>query len=63
MIAARRTLAHGGFLAIHLSKEEEKGFPEVLGGRLRLSDRRLYGGSLLLFYVSPEANRSGNHSA
>jgi len=81
LIATRRILAHGGTLVIHLSKEEEKGFPEVpgvrlqkappehtaagdsataadapsgaggsAGGQLQLSDRRLYGGSLLLFY-------------
>lgn len=53
LIAARQILARGGILIIHLSKESEKGFPEVLGGRLRLSDRRLYGGSLLLFYRCP----------
>jgi 16S rRNA (guanine966-N2)-methyltransferase len=71
LIAARRILAHGGILAIHLSKEEEKGFPEVIGappgagvqaaGRLKLSDRRLYGGSLLLFFSPSEAGRNGEH--
>lgn len=71
LIAARRILARGGFLAIHLSKEEEKGFPEVIGvppgagaqlaGRLELSDRRLYGGSLLLFFRPSEASRNGEH--
>lgn len=84
LIAARRILAEGGTLIIHLSKEEEKGFPQAIGagdatalptatagmttrtdadvrenagaaprseaGQLRLSGRRLYGGSLLLFY-------------
>ena len=56
-IAQRELLAEGGILVIHLSKEEEKGFPEVVDskpsnavGQLRLSDSRLYGGSLLLFY-------------
>lgn len=71
LIAARRILARGGFLVIHLSKEEEKGFPEVIGvppgagaqlaGRLELSDRRLYGGSLLLFFRPSEASRNGEH--
>jgi 16S rRNA (guanine966-N2)-methyltransferase len=56
-IATRRILQEGGILIIHLSKEEEKGFPDVLGGQLRLSDRRLYGGSLLLFYKPLEAGR------
>ena len=71
-IAARRILVHGGILAIHLSKEEEKGFPEVVGagdtgagaqaaGQLKLSDRRLYGGSLLLFFSPSEAGRNGEH--
>jgi 16S rRNA (guanine966-N2)-methyltransferase len=72
LIAARKVLAEGGTLIIHLSKEEQSSFPEVIGfgpestvleraaaanespslpsGHLRLSDRRLYGGSLLLFY-------------
>jgi 16S rRNA (guanine(966)-N(2))-methyltransferase RsmD len=65
LIAARRILIPGGTLIIHLSKEEEKRFPEVIGvgsaaavgntleaagTNLRLSDRRRYGGSLLLFY-------------
>jgi 16S rRNA (guanine966-N2)-methyltransferase len=77
LIAERGVLAEGGILVIHLSKEEDKGFPEVIGprteaavgeradaadsaepgqlprsvrGQLRLSDRRLYGGSLLMFY-------------
>jgi 16S rRNA (guanine966-N2)-methyltransferase len=77
LIAKRQVLAKGGILFIHLSREEEKDFPEVLGvpgheapaehaaegdgagaaetppggsGQLRLSDRRVYGGSLLLFY-------------
>ena len=64
LIAARRILTQGGILAIHLSKEEEKGFPEVLGlgtaaGQLQLSDRRLYGGSLLLFYRLSEASGNG----
>ena len=72
LIAARRILAEGGTLIIHLSKEEERGFPEAIGvgnaaaggaaggacrasvGKLHLSDRRLYGGSLLLFYGWPE---------
>jgi 16S rRNA (guanine966-N2)-methyltransferase len=92
VIAARGVLARDGILVIHLSRQEEKGFPEVLGagpeqtpqkhaaaggtetagedlpgaggyagGQLRLSDRRLYGGSLLLFYRPLEA-RSGNRS-
>jgi 16S rRNA (guanine966-N2)-methyltransferase len=64
LIAARRILAEGGTLIIHLSKEEERSFPQVIGAgdaavaggaageaaTLHLSDRRLYGGSLLLFY-------------
>jgi 16S rRNA (guanine(966)-N(2))-methyltransferase RsmD len=65
LIAARRTLTPGGTLIVHLPKEEEKNFPADIGvgnaapaggppkavdGRLRLCDRRLYGGSLLLFY-------------
>jgi 16S rRNA (guanine(966)-N(2))-methyltransferase RsmD len=64
LISARRVLAEGGTLIIHLPKEEESNFPQVIslddtaesevspasGGRLRLSDRRLYGGSVLLFY-------------
>jgi len=68
LVATRRILAVSGTLIIHLSKEEERGFPEVIGagntaaggaageacqssaGQLHLSDRRLYGGSLLLFY-------------
>jgi 16S rRNA (guanine966-N2)-methyltransferase len=76
-IAVRGVLAGGGVLIIHLSKEEEKDFPRIIGlrpestvqeraaavgnaaalqfrpptsGQLRLSDRRQYGGSLLLFY-------------
>jgi hypothetical protein len=67
-IARREILKRGGTLIIHLSREEEKKFPGVIGGgeepddcvsadadrggggQLRLSDRRLYGGSLLLFY-------------
>lgn len=58
LIAARAILAQAGTLIIHVPKEEEKAFPAVIGsgddaaqgGRLRLTDRRLYGGSLLLFY-------------
>jgi 16S rRNA (guanine966-N2)-methyltransferase len=64
LIAERGILSRGGTLVIHLSKEEEKNFPEVIGAgdaaaggdlpsarrQLRQSDRRLYGGSLLLFY-------------
>ncbi len=63
LIADRGILAPGGMLTIHLSKEEQTSFPELIasgnaagevsppeGGPLRLSDRRLYGGSLLLFY-------------
>lgn len=65
LIAARQILAEGGTLIIHLFKEEEQHFPRVIGsggaaasvqspssagGQLHLSDRRLYGGSLLLFY-------------
>ncbi|UCF96015.1 MAG: 16S rRNA (guanine(966)-N(2))-methyltransferase RsmD [Spirochaetaceae bacterium] len=67
LIADREILAGGGTLIIHLSKEEEKGFPTSLGtelarahksdgsaesggSQLHLADRRLYGGSLLLFY-------------
>jgi 16S rRNA (guanine(966)-N(2))-methyltransferase RsmD len=65
LIARREILHRGGTLIVHLFKEEEKSFPEVIGmqagnapgqppqparGQLRLSDRRLYGGSLLLFY-------------
>ena len=92
LIAARRILARGGILAIHLSKEEEKGFPDVLGDerqkalperndigggetaaeassgaggqaavQLQISDRRLYGGSLLLFFSPSEAGRNGEH--
>ena len=60
LIAARQVLTAGGTLIIHLSKEEEKHFPETIGGgeahlsaggQLHLSDRRLYGGSLLLFFM------------
>ena len=58
----------GGTLIIHLSKEEEQRFPvkfgfggdeaqetdfEAAGGGLSRSDRRLYGGSLLLFFRVP----------
>jgi 16S rRNA (guanine966-N2)-methyltransferase len=58
LIAARAILAQAGTLLIHVPKEEEETFPSVVGtsddsargGRLRLADRRLYGGSLLLFY-------------
>jgi 16S rRNA (guanine(966)-N(2))-methyltransferase RsmD len=65
LIAARGILVDGGTLIIHLSKEEEKHFPAdigaqgaaaageaptAIGGQLHLSDRRLYGGSRLLFY-------------
>jgi 16S rRNA (guanine(966)-N(2))-methyltransferase RsmD len=65
LVAARGVLRHGGTLIIHLPKEEEKGFPGAIGaadaaavgedsksgaGQFRLYDRRLYGGSLLLFY-------------
>lgn len=58
LIAARGILTQAGTLVIHVPKEEEKAFPTVVGpenaaaasGRLRLADRRLYGGSLLLFY-------------
>ncbi len=76
LIAERRIVAGGGILIIHLSREEERGFPEVIGGKraagegapvggtqrsdsgqLRLSDRRLYGGSLLLFYLFSPAKR------
>jgi len=58
LIAARAILVPEGTLIIHVPKEEEEAFPAVIGsgddpaevGRLRLADRRLYGGSLLLFY-------------
>jgi len=58
LIAARGILAQAGTLIIHVSKEEEKAFsPDIppegdtgSGGQLHLSDRRLYGESLLLFY-------------
>jgi 16S rRNA G966 N2-methylase RsmD len=58
LIAARAILVQEGTLIIHVPKEEEEAFPAVIGsgddpaevGRLRLADRRLYGGSLLLFY-------------
>lgn len=58
LIAARAILTLGGTLIIHVPKEEEETFPSVFGsgddsaqtGRFRLVDRRLYGGSLLLFY-------------
>lgn len=65
LIAERGILAEGGTLIIHLSKEEEKNFSDTIGlrsktasgeallsagGELHLVDRRLYGGSLLLFY-------------
>jgi 16S rRNA (guanine(966)-N(2))-methyltransferase RsmD len=65
LIAARRILAPDGLLVIHLSKEEETHFPVEIapgggdgtgeaslraGSGLCLSDRRLYGGSVLLFY-------------
>lgn len=64
LIAARGILSRGGTLIIHLSKEEEKSLPDTVGGgdaaaggtspsarrQLQLTDRRLYGGSLLLFY-------------
>jgi 16S rRNA (guanine(966)-N(2))-methyltransferase RsmD len=67
LIAMRRILAQGGILVIHLSKEEAEDLPEVLGpehaaGQLQLSDRRLYGGSLLLFFRLSEASRSGKKS-
>ena len=56
LIAERSVVASGGVLLIHMSKEELKLFPEVLVSqgkpRLQLSDQRLYGGSLLLFYRS-----------
>jgi 16S rRNA (guanine(966)-N(2))-methyltransferase RsmD len=58
LIADRGILAQAGTLIIHVPKEEEKAFATEVGpgvdssqgGRLRLADRRLYGGSLLLFY-------------
>jgi 16S rRNA (guanine(966)-N(2))-methyltransferase RsmD len=71
LISVRPVLAEGGTLIIHLPKEEEKNFPQVIGSlrenaapanavqeevpacahrQLRLSDRRVYGGSVLLFY-------------
>jgi 16S rRNA G966 N2-methylase RsmD len=65
LIAVRGILAPDGLLVIHLSKEEETHFPVDFASRggdetggasvqagsgLCLSDRRLYGGSLLLFY-------------
>jgi 16S rRNA (guanine966-N2)-methyltransferase len=37
LIAARSVLTCGGTLVIHLSKEEEKGFPEVLGATLQIA--------------------------
>ena len=42
-----RILEPGGTLIIHLPKQEEP--PEQIGG-LSLTDRRLYGGSTLIFY-------------
>jgi 16S rRNA (guanine(966)-N(2))-methyltransferase RsmD len=58
LIAAREILVQAGRLIIHVRREEEEAFPDVVGygddsaqgGRLHLTDRRLYGGSLLLFY-------------
>jgi 16S rRNA (guanine(966)-N(2))-methyltransferase RsmD len=58
LIADREILAGDGTLIIHLPKEEERMVSPVIGrghgsarGReLRLSDRRRYGGSILLFY-------------
>jgi 16S rRNA (guanine966-N2)-methyltransferase len=75
-ITRKGLLAGGGTLVMHLSKEEEKGFPVFFaeglassgrrddaaqrgdagdeagggGAELHLADRRLYGGSLLLFF-------------
>jgi 16S rRNA (guanine(966)-N(2))-methyltransferase RsmD len=56
LIARRRILNPGGTLVIHLPKEEEQRFPATIDDRLSLADRRLYGGSLLLFYRVPENN-------
>jgi 16S rRNA (guanine(966)-N(2))-methyltransferase RsmD len=66
MVAVRGILAEGGTLIIHLSKEEEKGFPTEIGmkkeavaagddtntagSHLHLTDKRSYGGSLVLFF-------------
>jgi len=58
LIEARGILAKGGTLIIHIPKEQEEAFPQVIppddgtarSRRLRLTDRRLYGGSLLLFF-------------
>jgi 16S rRNA (guanine966-N2)-methyltransferase len=69
LIACRKLLAEGGVLIIHIPREEERTIPVVLeaaageppspvppgepAGRVFLSERRRYGGSLLLFYRPP----------
>jgi 16S rRNA (guanine966-N2)-methyltransferase len=57
LIADKGLLAESGALVIHVPKEEEGMFPEVFGEKpLYLTDRRRYGGSLLLFYRSTLQN-------
>jgi 16S rRNA (guanine966-N2)-methyltransferase len=52
LVAARRILSPGGTLILHVPRGEA--LPER-AGELALSDRRAYGGSILLFYRHRES--------